>query len=46
MKLILKEKYKVYLIYKNIEIKRLNNKLHQKKLSLFKINKFISLVNY
>ncbi len=43
---MLKEKNKVYLVYKNIKTKRLNDKLNNKKLSLFKINKVIRLVNY
>ncbi len=46
IKLTLKEEDKVYLIYKNIKTKRLSNKLDNKKLSLFKINKVIRLVNY
>jgi hypothetical protein len=43
---ILKEKDKVYLIYRNIQTKKLNIKLNHKKLGLFKIKKIIGLVNY
>ncbi len=43
---ILKEEDKVYLVYKNIKTKRPSNKLNNKKLSLFKIDKVIRLVNY
>src|SRR6266566_1849281 len=42
----LKEKDKVYLLYKNITIKRLNDKLDFKKLGPFTINKKISDSNY
>jgi hypothetical protein len=43
---ILKERDKVYLIRRNIQIKRPNTKLDHKKLGLFKIKKVIGLVNY
>ncbi len=43
---MLKEKDKVYLVQKNIKTKRLSNKLDNKKLSLFEINKVVELVNY
>ncbi len=46
IKLMLKEKDKVYLVHKNIKTKRPSNKLNNKKFSLFKINKVIRLVNY
>jgi hypothetical protein len=42
----LKEGEKVYLLRKNIAIKRLSDKLDHKKLGLFKIAKIKSLVNY
>jgi hypothetical protein len=42
----LKEGDKVYLIQRNIQIKRLNTKLDHKKLGLFKIKRVIGLVNY
>ncbi len=42
----LKKEEKVYLIQKNIKIKRLSNKLDNRKLGLFKIKKVIKLVNY
>ena len=37
---------RVYLLRKNIKIKRLNNKLDYRKLGLFKINKKIGTVSY
>jgi hypothetical protein len=43
---ILKEKDKIYLIQRNIQIKQLNTKLDHKKLGLFKIKRIIRLVNY
>jgi hypothetical protein len=43
---ILKEKDKVYLIQRNIQIKQLNTKLDHKKLGLFKIKRIIRPVNY
>jgi hypothetical protein len=46
IKPMLKEKNKIYLIQRNIQIKQLNTKLDHKKLGLFKIKKIIGLVNY
>jgi hypothetical protein len=46
IELILKEKNKIYLIQRNIQIKQLNTKLDHKKLGLFKIKRIIGLVNY
>jgi hypothetical protein len=46
IKLILKEKNKIYLIQQNIQIKQPSIKLDHKKLRLFKIKKVIRLVNY
>jgi hypothetical protein len=43
---IFKEKDKIYLIQRNIQIKQPNTKLDHKKLGLFKIKKVIRLVNY
>jgi hypothetical protein len=43
---IIKERDKIYLIQRNIQIKRLNTKLDHKKLGLFKIKRIIELVNY
>jgi hypothetical protein len=42
----LKERNKIYLIQRNIQIKQLNTKLDHKKLGLFKIKRIIRLVNY
>jgi hypothetical protein len=42
----LKKENKVYLLYKNIKIKRLNNKLDYKKLGLFKIKKKLLDTNF
>jgi hypothetical protein len=42
----LKERDKVYLIRRNIQIKQLNIKLDHKKLGLFKIKRVIGLINY
>jgi hypothetical protein len=42
----LKEKNKIYLLKKNIKIKRPSNKLNYKKLGLFKINKKVRSINY
>jgi hypothetical protein len=42
----LKEKDKIYLIQRNIQIKQPNTKLDHKKLELFKIKKIAGLVNY
>jgi hypothetical protein len=46
IKLILKERDKIYLIQRNIQTKQPNIKLDYKKLGLFKIKKIIGLVNY
>ena len=46
MGLSLKEGDKVYLLRKNVVIKRLSDKLDHKKLRLFKITEIKSLVNY
>ena len=46
IKLMFKEKDKVYLVCKNIKTKRLSNKLDYKKLRLFKVLEVKSLVNY
>jgi hypothetical protein len=46
IKPILKERDKIYLIQRNIQIKQLNTKLDHKKLGLFKIKKIIGPVNY
>ena len=43
---LLKEGDKVYLLRKNVVIKRLSDKLDHKKLRLFEITKIKSLVNY
>jgi hypothetical protein len=43
---ILKERDKVYLIRRNIQIKQPNTKLDHKKLGLFKIKRIVGLVNY
>jgi hypothetical protein len=43
---MLKKRNKVYLIRRNIQIKRLSIKLDHKKLRLFKIKRIIGLVNY
>jgi hypothetical protein len=42
----LKERDKVYLIRRNIQIKQPNTKLDHKKLGLFKIKRIVGLVNY
>ena len=42
----LKKGDKVYLICRNIKIKRLSNKLNHKKIRLYKIKKVKNLVNY
>jgi hypothetical protein len=42
----LKEKDKIYLIQRNIQIKQLNTKLDHKKLGLFRIKKITGLINY
>jgi hypothetical protein len=42
----LKERDEIYLIQRNIQIKRPNTKLDHKKLGLFKIKRIIRLVNY
>jgi hypothetical protein len=42
----LKERDKIYLIQRNIQIKQPNTKLDHKKLGLFKIKRVIRLVNY
>ena len=42
----LKKGDKVYLLRRNVKIKRLSNKLDYRKLGLFKINKVKGLVNY
>lgn len=44
--LILKEKDKIYLFWKNIETKKPNTKLDYKKLKLFKIKKIKEFLNY
>jgi hypothetical protein len=46
IKLIFKEKDKVYLIQRNIQTKQPNTKLDHKKLGLFKIKRVIGLINY
>ena len=46
MEPMLKERNKVYLLWWNIEIKRLSNKFDYKKLGLFKIDKVIKTINY
>jgi hypothetical protein len=46
IKLILKEKDKIYLIQRNIQIKQPSTKLDHKKLGLFKIKRVTRLVNY
>jgi hypothetical protein len=46
IKPMLKKRNKVYLIRRNIQIKRLSIKLDHKKLRLFKIKRIIGLVNY
>jgi hypothetical protein len=46
IELILKKRDKIYLFRRNINIKKLSNKLDYKKLGPFKINKVIRLVNY
>jgi hypothetical protein len=46
IKPIFKEKNKVYLIQRNIQIKQPSTKLDHKKLGLFKIKKIIGLINY
>jgi hypothetical protein len=43
---ILKEKDKIYLIWRNIQTKQLSIKLDHKKLGLFKIKRIIGLINY
>jgi hypothetical protein len=43
---IFKKRNKVYLLRRNINIKRLSNKLDYKKLGSFKISKVVGLVNY
>ena len=43
---MLKKRDKVYLLRKNITIKRLSDKLDYKKLRLFKIREVRGLVNY
>jgi hypothetical protein len=43
---MLKKRNKVYLIQRNIQTKQPSIKLDHKKLGLFKIKKFIGLVNY
>jgi hypothetical protein len=43
---MLEEGDKIYLIRRNIQIKQLSTKLDHKKLGLFKIKKFIGLINY
>jgi hypothetical protein len=42
----LKERNKIYLIQRNIQIKQPSTKLNHKKLRLFKIKRIIGLVNY
>jgi hypothetical protein len=42
----LKKRDKIYLIQRNIQIKRLNIKLDHKKLGLFKIKRITRLINY
>jgi hypothetical protein len=46
IELMFKEKNKIYLIRRNIQIKQLSTKLDHKKLGLFKIKRIIRLVNY
>jgi hypothetical protein len=46
MELILKKRDKIYLLRRNINIKRFSDKLDYKKLELFKISKVVRLVNY
>ena len=46
IKFILKKKNKVYLLYCNIKIKRLSDKLNYKKLKSFKIKRILKLINY
>jgi len=46
MKPTLKKGNKIYLLRRNIKIKRLSDKLNYKKLGPFKIEKVLSLVNY
>jgi len=46
MELTLKKGDKVYLIRRNIKIKRLSDKLNHKKIKLYKIKKIKSLINY
>jgi hypothetical protein len=41
-----KEKNKIYLIQRNIQIKQPSTKLDHKKLGLFEVKKIIGLVNY
>ena len=43
---ILKERNKIYFLYRNIKTKKLNIKLNYKKLKLFKIKKIKNLINY
>jgi hypothetical protein len=43
---MLKERDKVYLIQRNVQIKQPSTKLDHKKLGLFKIKRVIGLVNY
>ena len=42
----LKEGDRIYLLWKNVITKRLNNKLDHKKLRLFQMDKKTRLVNY
>jgi hypothetical protein len=46
MEPILEKGDKVYLLRRNINIKKLSDKLDYKKLGLFKISKVVGLVNY
>jgi hypothetical protein len=46
IKPMLKERDKVYLIQRNVQIKQPSTKLDHKKLGLFKIKRVIGLVNY
>jgi hypothetical protein len=46
IKPMLKERDRIYLIRRNIQIKQLSTKLDHKKLGLFKIKRIIRLVNY
>jgi len=46
IKLIFKERNKVYLIRRNIKTKKLSDKLNYKKIKLYKIRKIKNLINY